>query len=45
MEMYDSGELQQLLGMDAGAAKGQAIGAGAAASHGEPAPLAIENLL
>ncbi len=45
LEMYDNGELQQLLGMDADAAKGQAVGAGTATDGGEPAPLVIENLL
>ena len=41
-EMYESGELQQLLGVESGA---PADGAPAAAANGEPAPLSIENLL
>jgi monothiol glutaredoxin len=41
-EMYESGELQQLLGVETGA---PADAAPAAAANGEPAPLSIENLL
>lgn len=40
MEMYQSGELQQLLGKDGSATEEPAVSAA-----GEPAPLSIENLL
>jgi monothiol glutaredoxin len=38
-EMYETGELQKLLGIEAGA------GSSEPAASGEPAPLSIENLL
>jgi monothiol glutaredoxin len=41
-EMYESGELQKLLGVEQSA---PAAGAADPASAGEPAPLSIENLL
>ncbi|HEX3616332.1 MAG TPA: Grx4 family monothiol glutaredoxin [Solirubrobacteraceae bacterium] len=43
-EMYESGELQKLLGVEAAAAAAAAAPEAAAASA-EPAPLSIENLL
>jgi monothiol glutaredoxin len=42
-EMYESGELQELLGIEA--AQGAAVDEPVAASAAEPAPLTIENLL
>jgi monothiol glutaredoxin len=41
-EMYESGELQRLLGVESGAS---AVATPAAATNGEAAPLSIENLL
>jgi monothiol glutaredoxin len=42
-EMYESGELQELLGIEA--AQDAAVDESVAASAAEPAPLTIENLL
>ncbi len=44
MEMYEGGELQKLLGVEAGASDAAAAGH-AASGATEPAPLTIENLL
>ena len=45
IEMYESGELQRVLGTEVEAGGAQTAAAAEQAGSGEPAPLAIENLL